>query len=367
MRTPSLSFLATVAVVVTMLALTGGVAAQTPAPPTAGGAIAGPGAPIPAIPKPPKAPQAGWVPPRTPWGDPDIHGNFTNKYEQGTPMERPASFEGRRVDDVRGQELVKVLQDRQRLSDERAPFLAGDPTGRIRGNLAFGDRGEIVKGNRAWMIIDPADGKIPPLTAEAQQRAAARAAARPGRTGSSFSNGPFNTVEDFSLYDRCITRGLPGSMLPAIYGDSYQIVQGPGWVGIRYEMIHETRVIPLDRRPHAGRNVRLDMGDARGHWEGNTLVVETTNFRDRTAYRNANSQALKLVERFTRTAPDIVEWTVTVDDPSTWVRPWTFSLPLTMNDAEPVLEYACHEGNYAVSNMLSATRAEEKAAAASAK
>jgi hypothetical protein len=322
------------------------------------------------IPKPPKAPKAGWVPPKTAWGDPDISGNFTNKYEQGTPIERPAGLEGRRVDDVRGEELGRLVQERQRLAEERAPFLAGDPTGRIRGNGAFSDRGEMGKGSRAWMIIDPADGKIPPTTAEAQQRAAARVAARTGRATSSFSNTGFDSHLDFSLYDRCITRGLPGSMLPAIYGDSYQIVQGPGYVAIRYEMIHETRVIPLDNRPHPGKNVRMDMGDARGRWEGNSLVVETTNFRDRTAYRQAKQETLKLVERFTRTAPDVVEWTVTIDDPSTWVRPWTFSLPLTINDNEPVMEYACHEGNYAISNILSGERAvekEEKAAAAAAK
>jgi hypothetical protein len=255
------------------------------------------------IPKPPKAPRAGWVPPKTAWGDPDISGNFTNKYEQGTPMERPAGLEGRRVDEVRGDELTQLVQERQKRAEERAPFLAGDPTGRIRGNGAFSDRGEMGKGNRAWMVIDPADGKIPPTTAQAQQRAAARAAARTGRATSSFSNTGFDSYLDFSLYDRCITRGLPGSMLPAIYGDSYHIVQGPGYVAIRYEMIHETRVIPLDNRPHVGGRLHLDMGDARGHWEGTTLVVETTNFRERTAYRQASQDSLKLIERFTRTAP----------------------------------------------------------------
>src|SRR6185295_8590507 len=240
--------------VVALVAWTMPIAAQTPV-----------------IPKPPKAPKAGWVAPKTPWGDPDISGNFTNKYEQGTPMEKPAGFEGRRVDDVRGDELSKVLTDRARIAEERAPFLAGDPTGRIRGNGAFSDRGEMTKGNRAWMIIDPPDGKIPPTTPDAQQRAAARAAARTGRATSIFSNTGFDSYLDFSLYDRCITRGLPGSMLPAIYGDSYQVVQGPGYVAIRYEMIHETRVIPLDRRAHVSSSLRLDMGDARGHWEGNTL------------------------------------------------------------------------------------------------
>ncbi len=153
-------------------------------------------------------------------------------------------------------------------------------------------------------------------------------------------------------------------MLPAIYGDSYQIVQGQGWVGIRYEMIHETRIIPLDGKPHAGKNVRLEMGDARGHWEGDTLVVETTNFKARSAYRNADPETLKLTERFTRSSPTRLDWRVTIDDPHTWTKPWTFAMPLTVSNEEPVYEYACHEGNYAVRNMLSATRAEDKAAEA---
>ena len=314
------------------------------------------------IPKPPVAPKSGWVLPKTAWGDPDISGNFTNKYEQGTPMERPAGFEGRHVDDVRGAELRKLLEDRQRQSDERQQFLAGDPTGRIAVIPEFGDRAEIVKGHRAWMLIDPADGKIPAMTEDAQRRTPWRDPRRTGPAASSFSNTGFDSHADFSLTDRCITRGYPGSMLPAIYGDSYQIVQAPGYVAIRYEMIHETRIIPLDSRPPVSKRVGLDMGDARGRWEGSSLIVETTNFRDRSVYRNANPNVLRITERFTRTAPDTVEWTVTIDDPTTWVRPWTFSLPLTMNDHEPVLEYACHEGNYAVRNMLSGERAMERAA-----
>ena len=294
--------------------------------------------------------------PRTAWGDPDISGNYTNKYEQGTPFERPPELEGRRLEDIDAAELSKILKARQTNSIERAPFNGGDPEGRIGGPAEFRDNNEILKGSSAWFVVDPPDGKIPPMTPEAQQRIRA---ARRG--SSSFSNGPFNSQDDFSLYDRCITRGFPGSMLPAIYGDSYQIVQGQGWVGIRYEMIHETRVIPLDGRPHVGKNIQMDMGDARAHWDGDTLVVETTNFRERSAYRNANAGALKLTERFTRLSPTRLDWRVTVDDATTWTKPWTFAIPLTVNDDEPVFEYACHEGNYAVRHMLSATRAEERA------
>jgi len=141
-----------------------------------------------------------------------------------------------------------------------------------------------------------------------------------------------------------------------------QIVQAAGYVAIRIEMIHETRIIPLDRRPHVGKAIALDIGDPRGRWDGNTLVVETTNFRDRSVFRNANPETLRLVERFTRVSPDTVEWSVTVDDPTTWTRPWTFMIPLTRNDKEPVYEYACHEGNYAMRNLLSVSRAAEAAA-----
>ena len=148
-------------------------------------------------------------------------------------------------------------------------------------------------------------------------------------------------------------------MVPHVQGNSYQIVQAPGFVAIRYELIHETRVIPLEPAPHVGAAIRLDMGDARGHWERETLVVETRNFKERSTYRNAVAGTLRLVERFTRTAPDRIEWAVTVDDPSTWTRAWTFMVPLTANNGERIFEVACHEGNRAVEHMLEAARADE--------
>jgi len=152
--------------------------------------------------------------------------------------------------------------------------------------------------------------------------------------------------------------------MPANYGNSYRIVQSPGYVAITYEMVHETRVIPLDGRPAPARAIRSYMGEARGRWEGHTLVVETTNFRDEPNYRGSNPETVRFIERFTPTSADKVEWSFTVDDPSTWPRPWTFAMPLTRNDEEAVLEYACHEGNLAMPHLLSAARAEEKAAAA---
>ena len=294
-----------------------------------------------------------WTAPRTPWGDPDLQGNYTNKYETSTPFERPKEFEGRRMEDITAAELAAAIARRQEDTLARAKYFGGDPEGKIGNSAEFRDIYEITKGSRPWFVIDPQDGKIPPILPEAR----ARIAAAP-RTGS-FGTGPFNSHEDFSLWDRCITRGMPGSMLPGQYGNSYEIVQGPGFVAIRYEMVHDTRVIPLDNRPQVGSQIRSDMGIARGHWEGNTLVVETTNFKARSAYRNANADRLKIVERFTRTAADRIEWKVTVDDPTTWSQPWTFAIPLTMNDQEAIFEYACHEGNQAIKNILNAARSAE--------
>ena len=299
----------------------------------------------------------GWTPPHTPWGDPDLQGNYTNKYETSTPFERPKEFEGRRMEDITAAELAAAVTRRQQDTLARAKYFGGDPEGLIGNSAEFRDIYEITKGSRPWFVIDPLDGRIPPIRPEAR----ARIAAAP-RTGS-FGNGPFNSHEDFSLWDRCITRGLPGSMLPGQYGNSYHIVQSPGVVAIRYEMVHDTRVIPIGNPPRAGSQIRSDMGVARGRWEGNTLVVETTNFKGRSAYRNANPDTLTLIERFTRVAPDRIEWAVTVDDPTTWSRPWTFTIPLTMNDQEAVLEYACHEGNQAIRNILSAARTAESSSA----
>jgi len=316
---------------------------------------------------PPKASRTNrpYVPPRTPWGDPDLQGNYTNKYEQSTPLERPEEFVGRRLEDVTGAELAGVLEKREKQVLER-------PAG--VGPFQFRDSLDVTKGSRAWLIVDPPDGRMPPMTSAAVRRIGSPNRSldtgingivnQRQRTGGSFGDGPFDGQEDFTLWERCITRGLPGAMLPHILGNSYQIVQAPGVVAIRYELVHDARLIPLDGRPHLGAGIAQDMGDARGRWDHDTLVVETTNFNDRSAFRNANAATLRLVERFTRTAPDRIEWAVTVTDPATWTRPWTFAMPLTMNDREPVFEFACHEGNYAVPNILSAARTAERQTAA---
>jgi len=292
--------------------------------------------------------------PRTPWGDPDLQGNYTNKYEQSTPLERPDQFAGRRREDISGAELTALLDARNRQVLARPEAV---------GPLQFRDTLDVTRGSLPWLIVDPPDGKIPPMTVDALRRLGPPDSSLDAGIGGvlnqrrasrgSFEDRQLESYEDFTLWERCITRGLPGAMMPHILGNSYQIIQAPGVVVIRYELVHDARIIPLDGRPHPRRSQRFEMGDARGRWDGDTLVVETTNFKDRSTYRNATAASLKLVERFTRTAADRLEWKATIDDPSTWTRPWTFAMPLVMNDREAILEFACHEGNYAISNILS--------------
>ena len=308
---------------------------------------------------------AQFSPPRTPWGDPDISGDFSNKYELGTPFERPAEFDGRRIEDFSAKEIAELARRRQELNLLNYPH-QGDPenpAGNLGGPNTWGDRFEISKGSRPWFVVEP-DGRIPPLTPEARQRGAGgagRAASRTLIPGPQASWDVWRDQQNMSLYDRCITRGLPGSMTPASYGNSYHILQTPDYVAIRYEMVHETRIIPLDGRPHAPSSVRQYMGNGRGRWEGNTLVVETVNLRN--GYRGANPATLKYIERFTRIAPNVVEWKMTIEDPTTWTRPWTFAIPLTQSDNEAIVEYACHAGNRSMPLRLRAGRTAELTAA----
>ena len=295
---------------------------------------------------PPLAAAQAHNPPRTPWGDPDLEGAYNNSNESQTPMERPKELEGRRLEDISAEELSRLNQERN-----QARVRADEQRWELRSPLHWFENHDF-KNTRAWMVTDPADGRIPPLTPQARQRAASRAEARKGR-------GEADSYADRSLYDRCISRGIPGSMMPAIYGNSYDITQAPGVVVIRYEMINEARVIPLSPAGHVAPAIRSYMGDARGRFEGNTLVVETTNIDERVAYRGASAK-LKLVERFTPVAAGQVEWSITLDDPDTWTRPWTFAMRLTQDQSQPPFEYACHEGNYAMFNLLSVARAEEE-------
>ena len=296
---------------------------------------------------------------RTAWGDPDLQGTYTNSNESGIPMQRPAGLAGKRIEDITPAELVKLIQARREQQQRTALTIGGTADNDTGAGPSHWYENANATNSRAWMVSDPADGQIPALTKEAVARAAAVRASHRG--GDGYYVGPFDGPEDLTLYVRCITRGLPGSMMPAIYGNSYQIVQGPGYVAIRYEMVHETRLIPLDNRPHLADNLHLYMGDPRGHWEGDTLVVETTNFLEKSAYGGA-SDRLKVTERFKPVRPGVVDWSITFDDSNTWVRPWTFGMQLTRNEAEPVFEYACHEGNQGIRGILSATRAQERQA-----
>jgi hypothetical protein len=300
-----------------------------------------------------------YTPPKTAWGDPDLQGWLSNRTESSTPLERPEKFAGRKLQDVKGEELADFKRSIQK--KEFDSFVAdGLPHGGDSETF-YSDLKSIDQGHQAWFVSDPPDGKIPPLSPQGKDRAATRAALRKGR-------GPADSWEDFSLGNRCISRGLPGSMMPGNYGNSYQIVQHPGLVMIRYEMHHETRIIPLDNSPHLPRSMASYMGDPRGHWEGETLVVETTNFKDESAYRGiANGATLKVIERFQRVSPAQIKWSATFDDPQTWTKPWTLTMPLSFDDTQPILEYACHEGNYGLANILRGARADEKKTAENGK
>jgi hypothetical protein len=306
-----------------------------------------------------QAPAKSWTAPKTAWGDPDISGLFTTDDELGVPFERPVQFGDRQV--VTAEEFAQRQGQAERQEEaDREAFVA--PRTTVEGGPAAGGTGPpahwIERGKpsrRTSLIIDPPDGRIPFVNGEARLRAAAASARTPERPS-------FNGPEDLDRYDRCITRGFPHVIFPTIYDNTSQIVQGPGYVSIRYEMIHDARVIPLDNRPHLSPAIRSYFGDSRGHWEGDTLVVDVTNFSKDAGYRGATMN-LHVVERFKRIDANTVHYELTVEDPTTFSRPWTASLDLKKDPRQvQVPEYACHEGNYAMFNILSGSRAQERAA-----
>jgi hypothetical protein len=209
------------------------------------------------------------------------------------------------------------------------------------------------------LVVDPPDGRIPPLTPEGQKRLKEL---RGGLGPGSHFPPVVNSWEDFDIYSRCISRGMLSSMLPTLYNFGNQIIQAPGYVAIRNEMIHETRVIPLGSRPHVASSIRSYMGDSRGHWEGNTLIVETTNFNGKIGIGGSGptTDELKIVERFTRVAPNELSYDVTISDPGTWTKPWKIHMPYKLDPQYVVYEYACHEGNYMMLNALKGAREREK-------
>ena len=305
------------------------------------------------------AQKAQWKVPRTVDGQPDLQGTWANN--MATPLERPADFAGRPTFTDAELALLKARSARLLNGEGDAAFgdnlfsaLLANPDKFVSVDGRTGDYNQFwlpdrVFESRTSLITDPPDGKIPALTPAARQRVAAEAAARP-----ELPTGP----EDRSMTERCITFGIP--RVQAAYMSYYEIVQSRDTVVFRMETIHDARIIPLDGRPHPGRGVHNLLGDSRGHWEGDTLVVDTTNFSSKSNFRGSHEN-LHLIERFTRTGPDRLEYAFTVADDTTWVQPWSAMIPM-QRSRQPIYEYACHEGNLGLAGILSGTRAEEKAA-----
>jgi hypothetical protein len=286
-----------------------------------------------------------WRAPRTSWGDPSFEGVWSTDDLRGVPMNRPPEQAGR--------ESLTPEEFHARASSDDS---GRDFTVNV-GTFLRHEYGIRTFGYTS-LVVDPPNGQMPALTPEGEVLAASR-------TRGTFGAGPFDGFDDFSLYDRCITRGVLGSLLPVIYGNGLRITQNPSAVAISYEMIHDTRVVPLDGRASLDSGIPQLMGSARGHFEGDTLVVETTNFTNRTSLGvngngPPNSEKLKLTERFRRVDPDMIEYHATVDDPGAYTAPFTIRLMITSRPGYEVLEYSCHEGNGAVRNALSGERAYER-------
>jgi len=298
-----------------------------------------------------QSPPKSWTVARTPDGRPDLQGIWTNSTR--TPLERPEEFRGRPF--ITEQEAVAY--EKRILTTGNRDRRDGDPeadVARAYNELFFdqGDKLSRIDGRiPTSIIIDPPDGRIPPLTPEAQARVdAMRAYAK---------QHPADRAQDRALTERCIywaTAGPP--MLPGPYNNLYQIYQTPGHVMLLSEMIHEARMIPLDGHPHVPSSVRLWTGDPRGHWEGDTLVIETTNFTGKTRFRGS-SENLKVTEHLRRVDANTILYRFTIDDPTSFTKPWTGELPLVAASG-PIFEYACHEGNQAMMDILAGARAEEK-------
>jgi hypothetical protein len=294
-----------------------------------------------------------WKPPRTSWGHPSFEGAWNTDDFRGVPVVRPRE-QGTRTS-LTPEEFAKRAQDIE--SGRDFSVNVGTFLRHEFGLLTFG---------YTSMIVDPPNGQMPALTPAAEAAASAT-------TRGTFGPGPFDDFDDFSLYDRCITRGVIGSMLPVIYGNGVRITQNPEFVAISYEMIHDTRIVPLDGRPALENGIRQWMGSARGRFEGDTLVIETTNFTDRTFIGSngggvPNTEQLKLTERLTRVDPAMIEYVATVDDPGAFTAPWSLRVMITSRPGYDVLEYSCHEGNGAVGHSLSGERVfEQQVAEAKAK
>jgi len=279
-------------------------------------------------------------------GHPDLSGIWD--YRTITPLERPSELAGKEaISDEESADLEKKTV--QARNQDRRDGAGTDADVARAYNDFWWDFGKKVIKNRTSLVVDPADVRIPAQTPEGQKRAELANAAR---------QRPAAGPEDRNLWERCITRTLP--RLPGAYNNNLQIVQTPGSVALQQEMIHEVRMVPLDGRPHLDQGIRQWLGDSRGRWEGNTLVIDTTNFSDKSEFRGSNVN-LHLIERFTRVDDDTINYEITIDDATTWTRPWTVLVPMTRNQ-ETIYEYTCHEGNYGMFGILTGARAQEKAA-----
>jgi len=297
----------------------------------------------------PKPPAKSFTPPRTPDGQPDMQGIWSNAIL--TPLERPADFPDKAffTKEEAAAYLKRTIE--QNNKDKRDGSGTDADVARAYNDFWW-DRGtSIAKTLRTSLIVDPPDGRIPALTPLALKRAE--------QVKESRRLHPADGPEDRSVGERCILLNSAGPpMMPSAYNNNYQVVQTAHTFVILNEMIHDARVIPLDGRPHVPQSIRLWMGDSRGRWDGDTLVVDTTNFTDQTPFRGSGPN-LHLTERFTRMDAETLLYQFTVDDPESFTRPWTAAIP-SVRTTGPILEYACNEGNYGMSGLLSAARAEEK-------
>jgi hypothetical protein len=301
--------------------------------------------------------QTAWKTPKTPWGDPDLQGVWPSSSMLMTPLERDPKLGARNV--LTDQEYrVKAMMSKV----IKNGLEGATPSPRVNIGAGWADYG--VPDRQASLVIDPPDGRIPPLTPEAQQREALRLSHYKVK-----HNAP-DTWEDLTMWERCISLGVVGSVLPLVYNHGNQIVQSPGYVVFRNEMVHEARIIPVNGAKHIAPAIRQYMGDSIGHWEGSTLVVETTNFNGKAVigmgggFEGAGTlptESLQITERFNRTDERTIAYRATIEDPNTWTKPWTIEFPLRKDDSYNTLyEYACHEGNIFMYDVLSGARAQEK-------
>ena len=303
----------------------------------------------------PKGSADAWAPPSTPWGDPDLQGIWN--HGTITPLERPQELAGREF--LTAEEVAALNEESDSRADRRDE-LTVDQDIALAYNAIWWDRGISI--GRTSLIVDPPDGRLPPLTPEAQRRAESPETRRleAVRRGRAPANGP----EDMDLGDRCLVY-RPVPVTSSGYNNHVQIAQAPGYVAIFQEQIHEVRIIPLDGRSHLPPQIRQWLGDSRGRWEGDTLVVETTNFSEKADFLGSNLNR-HVVERFTRRDDDTIDYRFTVSDSTTWTRAWTGMVPWRKTEG-PIYEYACHEGNYGMLGILSGSRAVEKVEEAKAK